>query len=190
MKKTMLFAMRSRMFYVIVLVLIGVSSVSAQTKAANAMSAVTSINQLNGTWVGTTSSTQTMRSFMESQGETWTSTLQELFGDMKVKITFDVTMNVKASTRMYTITGGLACAFFGGNIKTVWPVLKELFADDETATADDAKYTIISNNSETDSFTDKDLKDFQINQNGTKIKLSLLQYGITFLTDDFELIKQ
>jgi len=184
--------MKKTMFFIIAIALavIGVSAVSAQTKEANAMTAVTSINQLNGIWKGSVSSTQTMRLFMESQGETWTSFYQNIYGNMNVNMILDLTMNIKASTRMMTLTGKMTIVFSGGNIKTVWPDLKAAFTSDGTTTANDANYSVITTMSESDSFADNDLDNFFINKNGTKIKFSLTDIGITFFTDDFELTKQ
>lgn len=162
----------------------------AQSAQSDTFSQVSSIDQINGAWKGSSSSSQTMKQFLEGQGSGWTSDIQQAFGDMSVKINLDLNMNVNAKTRNGDITVKATFAFSGGNINSAWAALRDGLTSDESATANDANHSITYSLSVSEPMTDEDLDGFQINQNGTKMRFSLADMGVNFLTDYLELIKQ
>lgn len=138
---------------------------------------VTSLDQMNGTWKGSYSQTQTMKEMVESQGETWDETTAAMVGDMKVTTSVDITMTVNANAKTQTTAMTMTMTFSGGNIATVWEMLKLMMGSGSGVTVNDEKHSIImTQNQPAEPITDADWAEMvaagiQTNQNGTKIKV-------------------
>jgi hypothetical protein len=165
---------------------LALTPVFAQT---DTWSNVTRINQLNGTWSGTSSTTLTFRRFMESQGIDWTSDLQQFYGNMNVKVDLNLTMSINAGNRNGSINGTETFTFSGGNINSAWPALRDALAEDG-AVVNDRNRSIATPINVSDSMTDSEIRGYRINQNGRKISVPFSNVGLSFLPDYFVLNKQ
>jgi hypothetical protein len=138
---------------------------------------VTSLNQLDGTWKGTYSETQTIKEYMEGQGATWDDTAAAAAGDIKVTNSMEMTMTINASAKTQATSIKMTMAFSGGNIDTLWKSLKPT-KEIEGVTVDDSKHSMtMTQNSPAETMTDEEIADMleqglQINQKGTKLKSS------------------
>jgi len=184
MQKKRLFTMTA--LFIAVMLVLGAGSASAQ---GNNFSKISNINQLNGVWRGTSSSSQTMKQFMESQGRAWTSELQQGYGNMNVKVELDLILSLIANTRSGAIIVKVTITFSGGNINSVWTVLRDALISDGSATANNSNHSVMYLYNLSEPITDSDLNDFQINQNGTRIRFSLTDLGISYLTNYLEMSK-
>jgi hypothetical protein len=140
---------------------------------------VTSLNQLNGTWKGTVSS-----SCLVNNDGLYYDGLYDVRLTSKLDATFTINATAKTRSESMTETDTLS----GGNIDDVWQELKLILQSEANRfeipiTFNDAthSYTKTSNDPAypmTDGLITNLLNDFQINQKGTKIKgLIKLYYG-------------
>jgi len=127
---------------------------------------VTSFSQVNGTWKAPSTVSGKIEGINVTQNFT----------------NYTVTFN--SNTKTMTVSGVGTTSFSGGNIEELWPAIKEAGGfdyldqfddlDGVTVTVNDAKhsYTMTYDNF-SQTLTDSDLADtgFQINQNGTKLKV-------------------
>jgi len=180
---------RTKLLAIIAFALIGVSAVQAQSNSTDTWSKVTSANQLNGTWKGVTSSTQSIQYFYEGQGQTWSPELQQAYGNMNVKRSVELTIVMNASKRTGTTTSKETFTFSDGNINSVWSYLKSVY-NQPGVVLNDKNHSVTYTNSQSNPMADSDLDGFQINQTGKKLKFSLTKLGVRGLPDDFVLTKQ
>ncbi|MDR2602829.1 MAG: hypothetical protein LBC53_10355 [Spirochaetaceae bacterium] len=135
---------------------------------------VTDLNQLNGTWKGSYSQTQTIKEMIVALGETWEEGMSTTFGDMKVTTLTEITTTIKSADKTQSFSFKITMTFSGGNIDTAWTMIKEGF-NSESYTIDDSKHSITTQYGHDLPIKDEDiakmLKGFQINQNGTKMKI-------------------
>ncbi|MDR2150323.1 MAG: hypothetical protein LBO67_05815 [Spirochaetaceae bacterium] len=134
-------------------------------------SAVTSLEQLNGSWKGSYSETRPLSEYLElSEDEA------ALYGDMKVTESMEMTLTINAGAETYAVSSQETFAFSGGNINTAWVTLKAMFEQLEGITFNDSKHsaTMTINTPalplEDEQITGMLNSGLQINQNGKKIK--------------------
>ena len=123
---------------------------------------VTSLSQLNGTWVGTMSFTETDEEMNMSQ-----------------KYDFEFTFTINASAGTMSEIWKSTITFSGEDMDELWPYIKEGFEDDEedeediVYTFDDEKYSVtMTQTIPAQPVTLADLGAIQINKKGDKIKIS------------------
>jgi hypothetical protein len=148
------------------------------TEETDTWSAVTSLNQLDGTWKGPYSQTMTIKEAME---ETWDDTMQALFGDIKVTTSAEITMTINASAKTRAMSMKTTMTYSGGNIDIVWTMIKTMIGSESSempgVTVDDTKHSItIIQDQPAEQISDDDIAEMlaavQINQNGKKVKVS------------------
>ena len=137
---------------------------------------VTSIDQLNGAWHGTYSTSMTVKHYFELGETTWTDLHQGFFGDMKIEINIEqylwqINANAKTVSEMEILTH----TFSGGNINAAWDILKNIWKQDAIINEEDHSLTF-SLNWGPDPF-DLDDHEVQINQTGNKIKRFVSWFG-------------
>ena len=135
---------------------------------------VTNISQLNGTWRGSLSETDSIRNW---SGGTWTQEDQELFGNMTVKMDIEMIYIINSSAGTEAGSTTMTMTFSGGNINDLWPMFKEEF-DEPGVTFNDSRHSIsLTENFGPQSFDESDFEGAQINQNGTKVRVSAEEMG-------------
>ena len=149
---------------------------------------ITSIEQVNGTWKGSFSETQTMKKYIESGGQTWTAEMQESLGDMKIKLTVDMIVTINSVAKNITGTQSVTLAFSGGKIKDIWPELKYQFSGPGVS-VNDSNYSVSWTDSINETINESDFAGFQINQNKKKIRFPASDMGFES-GKDFILTKQ
>ena len=130
---------------------------------------VTSFSQVNGTWKAPSSTSFT------TQGITITGNYNN----------YTITFNATAKTM--SASGSVTQTYSGGNINLYWSDIKESAyelgeLDGVTVSINDANHSItMTHNNSSQTLTDEDLREvgFQINQNGSKLKMS--QGGIEII---------
>jgi hypothetical protein len=132
---------------------------NGSTSDIDTWSDVTSLSQLNGTWKGSYTHTQT------EEGIT-------------AKIVMEITMTINASTETGSVSMKVTMTFSGSNINIYWPFIKEGFDVSDGWTVNDATHTVtMTENMPSGPVSLSDLGDVKINQNGTKIKASFEDAG-------------
>jgi hypothetical protein len=153
-------ANKKNWFGILVMVLVfGMAVVGCDNDPVNGggdtWSNVTSLSQLNGTWKGSYSFTET------EDGIT-------------VKTTTEMTLIINASAKTQSGTMKITMAFSGAGIAESWSGIKEAF--EETGfTFNDSNHSMSMTETFSDTFDDNDIAEMlasgiQINQNGTKVK--------------------
>ena len=153
-------ANKKNWFGILVMVLVfGMAVVGCDNDPVNGggdtWSNVTSLSQLNGTWKGSYSFTET------EDGIT-------------VKTTTEMTLTINASAKTQSGTMKITMAFSGAGIAESWSGIKEAF--EETGfTFNDSNHSMSMTETFSDTFDDNDIAEMlasgiQINQNGTKVK--------------------
>jgi hypothetical protein len=156
-------------------------------------SAVTNLDQLNGTWKSSTNRTTTIKEWVESNGGILNAEAQSLFGDMTVNENSEVItiIDAAAQTQAYSMTGTFT--FSGGNIgnPSVWETIDSMFLRDTnlTLTTDDEKHSVTRTQTRpAQTMTEAEIAEMlaagiQINQTGTKIKVParLMGQEITYI---------
>jgi len=119
---------------------------------------VTSLSQLNGTWKGSYSYSET------EDGIT-------------VRTTMEITQTFNASAKTVSGSYKMTMAFSGAGIAEMWPFIKETMGG-EGFTVNDSNHSLSMTGTINESLDDNDIAgmlnnpNLQINQNGTKIKSS------------------
>jgi hypothetical protein len=137
---------------------------------------VTSFNQLNGTWKGSYSQSMTMREMVEQEGEEWDSTMQAMFGDMRVTVKADITATINASAKTQASSMTMTQTYSGTNIAAVWPMLSGMLSGESGVTVNNSNHSItMTYNEAVEAIPDEAITQMlnsglQINQNGTKIR--------------------
>jgi hypothetical protein len=130
--------------------------------APGTWSNVTSISQINGTWKAPSSVTYNVE------------------GMTVIISTSNYTITFNAAANTMTVSGSNTTAYSGGNIAAEWPGIKEVLQSQYkglsgvTVSLNDANYsfTMTYNNYSTAMPEDFTVLDFQINQNGKKLKVA------------------
>jgi len=129
---------------------------------------ITSLDQLNGTWKGSNTATKTMKEWGEIWEADWRDSVDEIFGNMSMKTTWE---------RIITINGGKCTGtdkssdtFSGGKINTAWPNIVDWWAG-ENATVNNSNHSLSFNSDFSFSYAVNE-QWFQINQDGKKIKFN------------------
>ena len=147
------------------------------TEENDTWSAVTGLNQLDGTWKGSSSETKTAKERVEEAGETWTSEMQATYGDMKVSTSVEMTTTINASAKTQAMSMTMTQTYSGGNIDTVWSTISSQASGQSGVAVDNEKHSITMTQSQpAQNLSDEDISELlerglQINQNGTKVKL-------------------
>ena len=137
---------------------------------------VTSLNQMDGTWKGSFhQSLNLAEESMEGSGAEWSDEMEEMLGDITVSISAEAIITINAAKK--TITGSLKMVqeYSGKNIDTIWPEISDSLneVEDVEVEVDDSKHTITLNlDIPEESIDIDDMDNVQINQNGTKLKIS------------------
>jgi hypothetical protein len=152
------------------------------TEEPDVWSDVTSFDQMNGTWKGSYSQTQSIQDFLGSDdGDE--SGLAEMFGDMKVTTSLEIITTINASAKTQSMSMNMTMTFSGGNIEAGWAMLKAFMGSEDGVTVNEANHSItMTESQDAESISDEDISELlnqnvQINQNGTKIKLPAGQMG-------------
>jgi hypothetical protein len=138
---------------------------------------VVSLDQINGTWKGAYSQSMTIKQAMEESGETWTSEMQTMFGDMKVTASVDMTSTINSSAKTQSLSMVITQIYSGGNIAIVWTMISAGYSGQSGVTVNNEKHSItMTQNMPTQTISDGDLAEMlgsglQINQTGTKIRM-------------------
>jgi hypothetical protein len=128
---------------------------NGSTGAVDTWSDVTSLSQLNGTWKGSYTDTQTQEG-------------------ITVKTVMDITMTINASAGIASGSMKMTMTFSGSNINIYWSMIKEGFDVSDGWTINDTTHTVtMTENMPSEPISLSDLGDVKINQNGTKIKTSI-----------------
>jgi hypothetical protein len=135
---------------------------------------VSSINQLSGRWTGNSNPvTMSFKDAFDPDDEWWDSEAEAMFGNINLTIymNFDITINASAETQSGTMVQ--IFRFHGGNINTVWPILKEDFAGDG-ASINDLTHSVSYTNTINNEPLDEDfLVGVEISEDGREIRFSL-----------------
>jgi hypothetical protein len=143
------------------------SSGDSDGGGSDTWSKVTSLEQVNGTWKGSYSMTDTMKEYLASDWDTYKDTLGE---DMKITISGQVTLTIDANAGAFTETHTDTLSFTGSKISTAWGTIKGYFGSTDIY-YNDSKHTATF--TETSPYSGTiDIASLEINQNGTKIRLS------------------
>ena len=158
--------------------LLGMMVVGCPTSAeeADTWTAVSSLDQLNGTWKGSASQSKTIKEVIEESGETWDPAMQLLYGDIRVSVSVDITVTLNASAKTSATSGTMTQTYSGGNIDTIWPMFSAGFLGSDGITVDDQKHSItMTFDSPAETLSDAAIAEMlnalQINQHGTKMKV-------------------
>ena len=134
-----------------------------------------SLDQLNGTWVGSYNQTMSMQEFVQGRsGEGWDDTDEVIYGkDMKVTESVEVTQTVDAGAGTVSLVKEGVTGFSGGQTKSAWEYIKFAMGSGSGVSVNDSKHSITI--TQAGSLHEEDIETMlssglQINQNGKKIK--------------------
>ena len=163
---------KSNLFYVffVCALAFGVIFMSCGGGESDTWSPVTSLNQLHGTWSGSHSERMSIKDYVEMMGETFTAEYAALFGNMHVNFSYNVIMTLNASARTIRSLENVTQAFSGGNISAIWPFIKTMLQVPGT-TFNDNNHSASFVLDYTNTISDNDWANIQINQNGTKARV-------------------
>jgi len=182
------------------------------TSESDTWTTPTDFAQLDGIWKVSSTVTGTAKDFVEKvMDETWTSSMQNVLGNMKFTIHIDSTQTISSTLNTMAASVIETFIFSGGNINEIWPDLKKGFDDMQSQlpngmtvnTYNDVKSVVFTITISPTPLSDNDiletLNGCKINQDGTKIKLDVTVPdatlaelpGIAFLfPNGFIMIKQ
>ena len=144
---------------------------------------VTTLDQMDGTWKAVyNQNNRPIKDVMKEQGVPWNSTMQELFGDMRVSSKAVITLTINASSKTQAMSTTSTTTYSGGNIETIWFMLRAGFKgsaeeDGMEIIFDDTSLSIIvAYNYREETMSEGDITEmlsigFKINLDGTKIKV-------------------
>jgi hypothetical protein len=142
---------------------------------ADTWSDVTSLDQLNGTWKGSLSQTQSIEEYL---GGSWQEAWAATYGDMYVTSVQEVTFTIDATAGTMATTTTITITFSGGNIVSQWETIKGYIPSPGSYNFNDTAHS--ATGSATSPATATTINVFQniraqINQNGTKLKATPTQ---------------
>ena len=172
----------SLMVLLLTLVLAGCDSDSggdSGSGGADTWSNITSLAQANGTWRGSYSETNTIRNWYTYYSDDyWDPEMQQIFGNMNVKMDIDVTYIINASQEVVSGTERITFTFSGGNINDVWPLIREELAD-SGMTVNNSNHSISSMEPfGPEPISIYDLYGMQINQSGNRVRMPTEVVGL------------
>ena len=127
---------------------------------------ITSSSQLDGTWKGSISATKSMKEWIQIWEWEWTAAeIDDFFGNMSLKITYDIALNI--SSGHVTGTDKWTYAYSGGTINTTWEEIKSWYTSVDSV--NDSNHSLIFNDDISFTYEEGD-DDIQINQDGRKLK--------------------
>jgi hypothetical protein len=140
---------------------------------------VTSLDQLDGTWKGSSGKTMTVREVLEKEG-VWNDQMAEMLGNMQVTMDFEITITINANAKTQAFNLKLTQAYSGGNIDTVWAsYIKPGLGSQSGITVNDANHSMtLTQNQPATAISAADMAELldsglQINEKGSKINLPL-----------------
>jgi hypothetical protein len=176
------------------------------SKGGDTWSNITSFSQLDGTWKSSYSqNNKPVKQLLEEYGMEWDSTMEGMFGNMRVTSGTDITITIDAVNKTQKTSMKSTETFSGGNIETLWTVLS-MYLEMYLESLEEGGVTItdINNNkhsismeysSDAQPISDEDIDEMlnsglKINQDGTKMKMpkNSLEGGVT--TPELIFIKQ
>jgi hypothetical protein len=181
MNKNLFFSVMLVMALVFGMTVVGCDN-DTTSGGSDTWSNITSFSQMNGTWKSSYSqNNRPIKDVMEEQGMDWTPDMQTMFGNMRVTSRADITLTINANAKTWAMSVTSTGTYSGGNIDTVWPMLKQsleiLEEEGVTVTANDANHSITMTYSfPAETMSDAEIAEMldsglQINQNGRKIKV-------------------
>jgi hypothetical protein len=127
---------------------------------------VTSLDQLNGTWKGSTTEKHTYKEWYEIWKYTWN---EEYFGNLSMERKNDEAFVFNSAARTFTRTTLTTDIYSGGKINTIWEEMKTWDWGD--VKFDDKNHSVTRTiYNDPVSIDESWLQRYQINQNGKKIK--------------------
>ena len=130
---------------------------------------VTSIDQLDGTWRGTYDETKTIQEIIPG------NPIGIDFGDTSVTINADITVTIDSNAKRASASTTTTMTFSGSGLsETTWAMLKMFLAGEESIITDDDKHSITMTENEYEEDIDEEdpsIRELQINQDGTKMRL-------------------
>jgi uncharacterized lipoprotein YehR (DUF1307 family) len=135
-------------------------------------SAVTSFDQLNGTWKGSKSEKHTYKEWYAIWEDTWTDYMEALYGNMSMEHKLDYVIVINSAVKTYSMTGVETQIYSGEKIASAWPVMLTWTWNGDQPVINDKDHSFSWTwNNEPVTVTDNWLQNFQVNQNGKKIKV-------------------
>jgi len=166
--------MKNRMFVLGMLVValafgmmvVGCDDGSTGGSEADTWTDVTSLTQLNGTWKGTSTWSNTLNGGYNNVGAE--------FNNITLKGVGEITLTINASAGTMSYTEKATETFSGGNISEIWDKVKAkwlYWLDESQYTVNDKTYSLTYTETYSASISVSDYPGAQINQNGTKFKI-------------------
>ena len=149
---------------------------------ADTWSEITSLHQLQGTWVGTQNRTMPLKDILEAAGylEYADPVQVAAIKDINVTVAVHAVIIIVAHDDNEGIMSGTTSttiAFSGGNIARLWPLIKAMYEDmlPSDVIINDKNHSITMNNDmPPDTITLEELEDqLQINQTGTRLRTEI-----------------
>jgi hypothetical protein len=138
------------------LTVVGCDDGSTDDSKADTWSNVTSLSQLNGTWKGSFTQTET------EQGIT-------------IRATMEMTMTItatNATTGTMSGTQKMTMTFSGNGINEYWSVIKETYASEQGWTVNDSTHSVtMTDTLPSQPMSMSEMDGVQINQDGKKVRL-------------------
>jgi hypothetical protein len=128
---------------------------------------ITSLEQVDGTWVYSSTETRTIEEFM---GEFWNDAMAAVFGEMTVTQIREATITINASEGTGSQSSSVILIFSGGNIETVWGTLKAGYTE-QGFTEDNTEHSITKTINDTMAIDISDMEGAYINSVGNKLKI-------------------
>ena len=139
--------------------------------------AVSSLDQVNGTWKGSYSQNMTVKEAFEMSGETWTSEMQAVVGDVRVTVSADMLSTINSSAKTQEASVTMTQTYSGGNIAVFWPLISAGLSGQPGVVIDNTKHSVtMTENMPARQISDEEIAELlnsglQINQNGTKLNM-------------------
>jgi hypothetical protein len=174
--------MKKRFLGVIGVLLVSVF-LSCDNGTTDTWTDVISLDQIDGTWKGSSSQTMTIQELVVQLGQTWDGTMETLFGDMIATIDIDLTTTIDAGNGTQTVELIQTEIYSGGNIAAIWTsgsfktTVEQLLNDNAVQNGNtvqfewiDANHSItITTNTGPNSINIGDMAGVKINQTGTQV---------------------
>ena len=157
--------------------------------SSDTWSAIKSLDQTNGTWKGSLSVTQPIKEWVGSQGQAWTSEMEQRFGNMRTRTDLEVIAVISSSAETLLGTQIVTIAFSGGNINDMWDSIKKGFYGSEMR-VNDEKHSVSFTQDHAEFVTVSSFSNCQINQNGKKLRFPSSNFGMAYMGDYLVLEKQ
>jgi hypothetical protein len=144
---------------------------------------ITSLDQVDGTWVGTHSQSMPLKDIVEAAGllesgmvepPMQAAMIEVLIKDVNVDIAAKLTMDIDAGAQTRSNVVKSTITFSGGSTAALWVMLKPLLFAEEISSGvsfNDQDHSVtIDQDEPATAVTVEDLYPFQVNQNRTKMR--------------------